>query len=132
MELKLGFCSCARPAFSLLRNDRKSQTDFQLGAKRFHDLYSSLRSKKIINPLLKAYKTSLVYLSLPNFDARKYLYFPGKCNTLLSYCHHFREIKIVACCPDIITFRLLSTLGVVKVGNKKADPPVDIALVGLK
>ena len=89
--------------------------------------------KKIINPLLNVYKTSLAYLSIiTQFWCAKYLYFPGKCNALLSYCHYFREIKIVACCPDIITFRLLSTLGVVKVGNKKADPPVDIALVGLK
>jgi len=46
MELKIGFCACARPPFSLLRNDKKSQTDFQLGAKRFHVLYSSLRNEK--------------------------------------------------------------------------------------
>lgn len=88
----------------------------------------------MINPLLNV-RTKLhwpIHLSLLNFDARKYLYFRGKCNDLLSCCHYFREIKIVACCPDIFTFLLLSTLGVVKVGNKKADPPVDIALVGLK
>lgn len=52
------------------------------------------------------------------------LYFPTA--TILE------KLNIVTCCPDIFTLLLLSTLGVVKVGNKKADPPVDIALVGLK
>ena len=52
MELKLGFCAGARPTFSLHRNDRKSQPDFQLGAKRFRDLFINLRDNKMINPLL--------------------------------------------------------------------------------
>lgn len=90
MELKLGFCACARPTFSLHRNDRKSQPDFQLDAKHFHDLYTSLRDKKMINPLLNGVQNFIgqcIYLypilmreNICTFVENVTLFFPAATN----------------------------------------------------
>ena len=44
-------------------------------------------------------------------------------------CHCF-FVNILLKYPALTIF--MSTLGLVKVGNRKADPPADIALAGLK